>query len=115
MTEKEPTLEQVKRDLLEFAGWKHFPTQNRLVDRWKMPDGKWIYSPSPISLKWLEDWAWPKLEEPIIKTEPWLKRFRAKLYSNNAVTTAIGLTRSEAAARATWWAIQPLTKPPDGL
>jgi len=110
MDTKEPTLEQVKKDLLEFAGWRQTKIYGleRDFSRWIKPDGKANFGKTdPISSKWLEDWCYPKLGEPIIKTEPWLNgQFLAKLYSHNVVTRATGSTRSEATARATWKAIK---------
>ena len=115
MTEKEPTLEQVGKDLLEFAGLEDCGEYG-----WRLP-GKdlGIIEPNPISLDWLAKWCWPKLGEPIVSISKLTEGHLAGQFSceldwadmSHHSQVGYGSTRSEAAARATWKAIQESSRP----
>ena len=105
MTETEPTLEQVKKDLLEFAG---FTSPISLQ-----------YPLYPISLDWLAERCWPKLGDPTVSIErlptgyAMEGQFEAELNWADASSysqVGWGPTRAEAAARATYAAIMEVKK-----
>ena len=106
----EPTMDTLAEDLLLYGGWK------RKGAGWYIADRRECKSdPNPISLDWLSRWIWPKLGEPTISIELLPigyilgVQFEAELNwadASRRSKAGWGATRAEAAARATWAAIQ---------